>query len=350
MDYSFDNEARMLDDSVSRFVADHAGKKQDLWPLMADLGWLALPFSEEAGGVGLGAVGAMVLMERFGAGLLSTPYIPSVVMAGAALARSPNGADRLSFLIEGRSRPAVACTWERDGARASARADGGNLVLTGSGLLVLGDDDADAVIVPAWTDGAAEPDLFLVPAGKDGVVFTSRALFDGGAARHMELKDVSVPSSCRLNARGEGGALLHAMQDAALLAAAAENLGAMQALFDLTLDYAKTRRQFGRAIGSFQTIQFRLVDLWIRLDEARSLLITATMAADEGHAEARKLTAAAWIQTLWSGRAISEEAIQIHGAIGMTEEYAVGRYVKRILVNELMFGPAEPHLERYASA
>jgi alkylation response protein AidB-like acyl-CoA dehydrogenase len=124
----------------------------------------------------------------------------------------------------------------------------------------------------------------------------------------------------------------------------------MQALFDLTLDYAKTRRQFGRAIGSFQTIQFRLVDLWIRLDEARSLLITATMAADEGHAEARKLTAAAWIQTLWSGRAISEEAIQIHGAIGMTEEYAVGRYVKRILVNELMFGPAEPHLARYRSS
>lgn len=375
MDYSFDSETRMLDDSLVRFVSDNTGSKQDLWPQMAELGWLSLPFAEEAGGAGFGNIGSMVLMERFGAGLISTPYIPSIAMAGSALAQSGSQTERLAAVIEGRSRPAIAGLWGQDIAQFSARQSGdgpgngpgngpgdgagdsagGSFVLNGSATLIPGASDAkiDAVIVPAQISGSSEPALFLVTEGQQGVSFTAQTLFDGSTAQRLTLNDVAVPAAQLLTGQNQGqnqgSSALRAMWDAGLLAAAAENLGAMQTLFDLTLDYARTRNQFGRAIGSFQTIQFRLVDLWIKLDEARSLVMTATMATNDGHEDAHRLTIAGWIQTMWSARAISEEAIQIHGAIGMTQEFDVSRYVKRILLNQLVFGSAERHLQYYRS-
>lgn len=355
MDYSYDNETRMLDDSIVRFVADNTGAKQDLWPQMAELGWLSLPFTEEAGGAGFGGIGSMVLMERFGAGLISTPYIPSVAMTGHVLAQSGNQADCLAALIEGRSRPAIAGLWGQDVAQIMARADGDNFILNGSAILVpgsgdgSGNGDVDVVVVAACVAGSSETALFLVAYGLEGVSFTPCALFDGRQTRRITLSDVAVPATQRLDTSGKGNVALRAMWDAGLLAAAAETIGAMQTLFDLTLDYAKTRKQFGRAIGSFQTLQFRLVDAWIKLDEARSLVMTATMASNDGHDDAHKLTIASWIQTMWSAKAIAEEAIQIHGAIAMTEEYDVSRYTKRILLNELVFGSAARHLEYYRS-
>lgn len=349
MDFSFDSETHMLAESVARFVADHANTSEDLWPRMAELGWLGLPFPEAVGGIGLGAIGTMVVMEGFGISPLSAPYIPSVLMAGGILARNPEQADRLSPLIEGHSRVTAACICRPDDVQAIARSDGDNYRLNGTGILVLGIDNADAVVMPARVESSSEITFFVVPLDSGGVELQAQTLADGRIAARMSLTDVSLTAAHRINDGGDGRAVLGATRDAALLAVAAENLGAMQTLFDLTLEYAKTRKQFGRAIGSFQALQFRLVDLWIKLDEARSLVMAATMAADEGHADAARLAAAAWIQILWSGKAICEEAIQIHGAIGMTEECTVGRYVKRILVNELVFGPAERHLARYRS-
>ncbi|CAM5312996.1 alkylation response protein AidB-like acyl-CoA dehydrogenase [Aquamicrobium terrae] len=349
MDYSFDSETQMLAESVARFVKNHADASGDVWPAIAELGWLGLPLPEAVGGIGLGGVGAMVVMEGLGAGPLAVPFIPSVVMAGGVLARSPAHSDRLSALIEGRSRITAACAADPADVKAVARKDGDKYRLNGTGILVLGADGADAVVVPARLDGSADIALFLVPHDASGVTLAAITLADGRTAVRLGLVDVSLGADQRIDVGADGRGVLAATRDAALLAAAAENLGAMQTLFDLTLEYAKTRKQFGRAIGSFQVLQFRLVDLWIKLDEARSLVMTATMAADEGHADAAGLAAAAWIQTLWSGKAICEEAIQIHGAIGMTEECVVGRYVKRILVNELVYGPAERHLARYRS-
>lgn len=355
MDYSFDSETRMLDDSLVRFVSDNAGSQQDLWPQMAELGWLSLPFTEEAGGAGFGNIGSMVLMERFGAGLISTPYIPSIAMAGSALAQSGSQTERLAAVIEGSSRPAIAGLWGQDIGQISAKATdngaGDGFVLNGSATLIpgAGGADIDTVIVPTQIAGASEQALFLVTTGQQGVGFTAQSLFDGSTAQRLTLNDAAVPAAQRLTGNNEGSNALRAMWDAGLLAAAAENIGAMQTLFDLTLEYAKTRNQFGRAIGSFQTIQFRLVDLWIKLDEARSLVMTATMATNDGHEDAHRLTIAGWIQTMWSARAIAEEAIQIHGAIGMTQEYDVSRYVKRILLNQLVFGSAERHLQYYRS-
>ncbi|MGI6853932.1 acyl-CoA dehydrogenase family protein [Mesorhizobium sp. 1B3] len=339
----------MLAESVTRFVSDHTDAPNDLWPHMAELGWLGLPFSETAGGIGLGAVGTMVIMEGLGAGLLSTPYIPTVVTAGGLLAYCSEQADRLSSLIAGKLRIVAACLHHTDDVPAVAHADGDGYRLNGAGILVLGADEAEAVVISARVEGSSEIGIFLVPLDSRGVEPQVQELPDGRKAVRMSLADISLAAGDRINGQGDGRTMLSATRDAALLAAAAENLGAMQTLFDMTLEYVKTRKQFGRAIGSFQALQFRLVDLWVKLDEARSLVITAAMAADEEQADAPRLAAAAWIQTLWSGKAICEEAIQMHGAIGMTEECAVGRYVKRILVNELMFGPAERHLTRYRS-
>ncbi|MGO4835921.1 acyl-CoA dehydrogenase family protein, partial [Rhizobiaceae sp. 2RAB30] len=298
---------------------------------------------------GMGPVGTMVVMEGFGTGLVCAPYIPSVVVAGGLLARSPEQAERLSRLIEGSFRVVAASLREPDRVETVACADGDAHRLNGTGILVLAADGADAVVVPARMENSSQIAFFVVPLDGSGVELQTQTLADGRSATRVSLTDVRLAVGHRINDCGDGHAVLRATKDAALLAAAAENLGAMQRLFDMTLEYAKTRKQFGRAIGSFQAIQFRLVDLWIQLDEARSLVMTATMAADEGRADAAKLAAAAWIQTLWSGKAICEEAIQIHGAMGMTEECAVGRYVKRMLVNELVFGSAEHHLGRYRS-
>ncbi|WP_274626741.1 acyl-CoA dehydrogenase family protein [Arvimicrobium flavum] len=349
MDYSFDSETQMLAESVARFVKDHTEAPGDLWPTIAELGWLGLPLPEAVGGIGLGGIGAMVVMEGLGAGSLAVPFIPSVVMAGGVLARSPAHSDTLSSLIEGRSRITAACAADPEDVKAIARPNGDHYRLSGSGILVLDVDGADAVVVPARLDNSSDIALFLVPLDGSGVELRAMTLADGRAAARLNMADASLAAAQRIEVGADGRGVLAATRDAALLAAAAENLGAMQTLFDLTLEYAKTRKQFGRAIGSFQVLQFRLVDLWIKLDEARSLVMTATMAADEGHADAAGLAAAAWIQTLWSGKAICEEAIQIHGAIGMTDECVVGRYVKRILVNELVYGPAERHLARYRS-
>lgn len=345
MDYTPGDDLRMVAESVGRFVADRAGANGDPWPQMAELGLPGLPLPDASGGSGLGAAGTMVVMEAFGAGLLATPFVPSVVMAGSLLSRCPAEGGRIAALIAGQARFACALPDGAGKVPATARAGGDGRRLTGRGILVLGAETAGAVLVPAWQENG-EAGFFLLSPDGAGVRLHDMTLADGRRAARMDLSEAAPMT--HLRPEGEPGAILRALHGAALLAVAAENLGAMQRLFDLTLGHVKTRSQFGRPIGAFQTLQFRLVDLWIRLDEARSLVMTATMAADAGAADAARLAAAAWIQTLWSGRAISEEAIQLHGALGMTEESVIGRYVKRILVNELLFGPPEAHLARFS--
>jgi alkylation response protein AidB-like acyl-CoA dehydrogenase len=192
--------------------------------------------------------------------------------------------------------------------------------------------------------------LFLVTLGGCGVAREAYVLPDGRAAERITFTDAEVAIENRVDDHEKTEVLIRAVFDEALLAAATETLGAMQALYDLSLEYAKTRRQFGHAIGTFQALQFRLVDMWIRPDESRSLVTSAAMALADRDPNAGRLATAAWIQSIWSGRALSEEAIQIHGAIGMTHDYAIAGYVKRILVNELLFGTADRHFRRYRLA
>ncbi|HWL30760.1 MAG TPA: acyl-CoA dehydrogenase [Xanthobacteraceae bacterium] len=356
MNSFIDDEIRMLGETVARFTADRAGaaapSADALWREFADLGWLALPYSEEAGGLGLGKAGVFTVMHGHGNGLLQSPYLPVSVLSGGVLARCARGAEPLAQMMEGTLRIApafvVAGTETQAGTpklAATSTADG--FRLNGADINVLAVDAADAVLAAATIGDGGEIGLFLVPLDTAGITTRPYKMIDGRAAGHVTFADVAVPASARLDDDAGARAILDQVRSEALIAAAAENLGAMQSLYEQTLDYAKLRKQFGRAIGSFQTLQFRLVDMWIKLDEARSLVSAAAEAQDDG--ELAALATAAWIQALWSGRHIAEEAVQIHGAIAMTEEYSVGNYVKRMLVNELLFGAPERHLARYRS-
>lgn len=350
MDYILDSELQLLADSVARFAADRReAAPGDDWAEMAALGWTALPFPEEAGGIGMGAVGTMVLIEGLAAARPEADYLASVVLAGGALLASPAHRGVVEAIAEGRARCAVAGL-PLVGARPAAVAEplpGGGARLSGTSLLMLGGRGATQVVVPAQLgEGAA---LYLLDLGAPQLRRQPRPLLDGGAADLLDLDGVEAAPGQRLDSGDAAGAVLARLRDAGLIAAAADNLGAMQVLMDAMLEHARTRRQFGRPLGAFQELQFRLVDAWIKLDEARSLLMTAAMAADAGRGDAARLAAAAWVQSLWSARVVGEEAVQLHGGLGMTEELAVGRYVKRLLVNELMFGGPEAHLTRFAS-
>lgn len=343
-----DDEIHMLAETVDRYVADRAGGRAsggDAWTELADLGWLLLPYPEAAGGLGLGAAGVSAVMQGHGRGLLPTPYLPFIVMAGGALARCPRAADALAAVMAGERRVAAGFAVGRPAA-ITAEPDGAGWRLGGTQPHVLAVDEADAVLVAARPGAEGGTGLFLVGLDLPGVTVETYPLPDGRRAGRVILDGVALPAADRLD-DGDAAALLGDVETATLLAAAADNLGAMQVLYEETLAYAKLRKQFGRPIGSFQSLQFRLVDMWIKLDEVRSLVASAAAAGDGP--EAAQLAVAAWIQSLWSGRSIGEEAIQLHGAIGMTEEHAAGRYVKRILVNELLFGAPERHFARYRS-
>ncbi len=350
-----DAEMRMLGETVERYVAaqkDLAGTAGNRWQEFAELGWLSLPYPEEAGGLGFGSAGVAAIMKGHGNGLMETPFLPFTVMAGGVMARCPDAAETLTTMMSGDMRvapgfPGAGCDDVAGVRKFVASAAPGGYSLSGGEIRVLAVEDADAVLVPASLENSSELALFLVPLEAPGLSSRAHRLPDGRAAGYVSMKNVIVSSTARLDGDIDVLTVLGEVMDEALIAAAAENVGAMQALFDLTLEYAKLRRQFGRAIGSFQSLQFRLVDMWIKLDEASSLVAAAAAARDRQ--EIASLAAAAWIQSIWSGRLIGEEAIQIHGAIAMTDEYVVGRYVKRLLVNELLFGAPERYLDRYRS-
>lgn len=349
MSTNLDDELHMLTDTVARYVANRSGGKAQIendWKELAELGWLYLPYPEEVGGLGLGTAGVSAVMQGHGRGLLATPYLPFAVMAGGVLARCPRGSHALAAVMEGEQRVTAAFAVGAAPTLAAHPA-GAGWRLVGACDHVLSVDEADAVLAVARIGETEETGLFLVRTDAPGVTIMVQPLPDGRKAGRVGFDDVAVATIDRLDEDGEAEALLREVETEALLAAAADNLGAMQVLYEQTLDYAKLRKQFGRPIGSFQSLQFRLVDMWIKLDEVRSLVASAAAAPDRN--EAGALAVAAWIQSVWSGRLIGEEAIQIHGAIAMTDEHAVGRYVKRILVNELVFGAPERHFSRYRS-
>lgn len=338
-------ELSMLHDMASRFAADHAETTdgQSLWPTFAEMGWLGLGLSEDEGGLGPRAVATV--MEAMGRHAIASPYIAGSVIAASVLSRCER-ADELEAVTEGKLRLGVDASLLLPATDTRL-----SVTVTAEGVRVSGEVVAVGWSMPdkvlgAAVDAAGETRLLLLPLAS-AENCRSIALVDGGQGARLCLSD-TVFSPASIIAEGPAcRSVIEAVQMEGLLAAAADNLGAMQALFDQTLSYAKLRRQFGRAIGSFQSLQFRLTDMWIKLDEARSLVITAAEALAAQEPEAKHQVAAAWMQALWSGRLIAEEAVQLHGAIGMTEECAVGRFVKRMLVNELLFGADELHLARY---
>lgn len=365
MDFDFSQEQSMLRESVEKLIAQQydfelrkkyvkaGGFNHEMWRRYAEMGLLGLPFPEAEGGFGGGPVETMIVMEAFGRGLILEPYLPTVVLGGALLrhgAKPEERRDLVARIATGDLKLAFAHSEagaRYDLAHVACRAEknAGGWTLEGMKSLVFGGDAADALIVSARTGGeVAEPagiGLFLVEAGAPGVSRRPYRLQDATGVAEIGFHDTpALP----LGTPGEAFPAIERAVDEALTALVAEALGVMGAMQETTLEYIKTRQQFGRPIGQFQAIQHRAVDMLIAVEQARSMVYYATMmAAAEDRSERRRAVSAAKAEIGRLGRKVGQEAIQLHGGIGMTMEYKIGHYFKRMTMIELMFGDTDHH-------
>ena len=374
MDFDLTEEQRLLKESLDRLIADRYGFEQrkrygqapegwsrELWAQYAELGLLGLPFAEQYGGSAGGPVETMIAMEAFGGALVLEPFLATVVLGGGFLRHGGNAqqcADFLPKIADGSLTFAFAHTERHsrydlaDISTAAAR-DGASWVLDGEKGVVLHGDTADKLIITARVGGARRDrdgvGVFIVDGKAAGVSRRGYPTQDGLRAAEIAFSGVQVGPAGVLGEPGAALPLVERVVDEAIAALCAEAVGAMAAMHELTLDYLKTRRQFGREIGSFQILQHRAVDMLIALEQARSMAMYATMmAAEEDAAERRNALSAAKVQIGRSGRLIGQQAVQLHGGIGMTMEYKVGHYFKRATMIDTMFGDADHHLRELA--
>jgi alkylation response protein AidB-like acyl-CoA dehydrogenase len=357
LDFSLTEEQVLLQQLTERFVADRfpaaerpaheipeAGRNAGNWALLAELGLLALPFSKGDGGLGGGPVETMVVMEALGRGLMAEPVLQEIYLAGLLLARAGGaGAEaRVAAVQEGRGHYALAWAeagrrYRMDSPRTVAVEESGVSRLRGAKTFVLAGAETDGFIVSARDQGGTVR-LFLVEGKARGLRRNSYRLVDGSTAEELELENVvALPL-------GGGLAALEQQADEARFAASAEMIGIMETLFRTTLEYVRTREQFGVPIGSFQAIQHRMADMYATVELTRSLLYRAALA----EADARPAAIAA-LKSFAAARgvALAEECVQLHGGMGVSDEVIVGHGLKRLLVLASLLGDADEDLARY---
>ena len=375
MDFDFSEEQLLLKDSVERLIADRYGDFERrkryqqkpggwsvaMWQDFAGMGLTGLPFEESVGGVGAGPVETMIVMEAIGRALCLEPYLASVVLAGSALRAAASPAQKEALmppLIRGELVLSLAfgerqSRYDLFDVATTARRNGTGYVLDGQKSVVLHGDSADRLIVSARTSGARRDTsgitLFLIDADSSGLDIHAYEAQDGGRVAELTLTGVAVPDGDVLGAPDQGLLILAMTIDHGIAALAAEAVGAMDGLHALTVDYLKTRKQFGVAIGTFQNLQHRTVDMLIALEQARSMAMFAAMMLDAPAEERSKAMSAAKVQINRSARFIGQQAVQLHGGIGMTMEYKAGHYFKRLTAIEHLFGDTDYHLARLAA-
>ncbi len=371
MDFDLSDEQRLLRDSVDRLIQDRYGFEARrgfqtepngwspaIWAQLAELGLLGLPFAEEDGGFGAGPVEVALVMEAFGRALVVEPYLATVVICGGLLRHAASPEQRASLIpaIAAGERIVAYAQVERQSRyslndiETRAEPSGPSWRLTGAKSLVLHGDSADLLLVTARTDGEHRDrhgiGLFLVDPQTAGVTRRGYKTQDGMRAADIEFTGVSAEP---VGNPGDSLPVLERVQDAALAALCAESVGIMTVMHAMTVDYLKTRKQFGRPIGENQALQHRAVDMYVSLEQARSMSLFATMmAAEADPVERQRSMHAAKIQIGRSGRHIGQEAVQLHGGIGVTMEYALGHYFKRMTMIERSFGDTESHLSALA--
>ena len=375
MNFSLNEEQRILQDSAERFVRESCsleqrrrlvssepGYSERNWRRMADLGWLGVNVPETYGGAGGGPVETMVLMEALGAGLVPEPYFPSVVLGGNLVAMAgsePQKQAILPALVAGELKLAFAWVEPQAGydlfdvaTRAEPRGTG--YVLDGAKGVVLGAPTADQLIICARTAGDTRDrhgiGLFLVARGASGVTLREYRTVDGLRAAEVELDNVTVDVGAVLGDPRDALPVIEAVAERAIAALCAEAVGVMDVVVRSTAEYLKTRRQFGRPIGTFQVLQHQLVDMSIAAEEARSMMYVATLRLGERDIElrARAMSGAKHLIGRY-GRLVGQRAIQLHGGMGMADESSVGHYFKRLTMIDIMFGDEAYHLKRYAA-
>ncbi|WFU62612.1 acyl-CoA dehydrogenase family protein [Bradyrhizobium brasilense] len=375
MDLDLSEEQRLLKDGVDRLMREHysfedrrkyrterLGFSEAMWARYARLGLLGLPFPEADGGLGAGAVETMIVMEAFGKGLILEPYFATVVLAGGILRHGANEAQKANLIpaiTEGRMKLAFAYTepqsrYDLFDVETRAKKDGNGWVLNGTKGLVLHGDVADKIIVSARTAGSTrERDgigLFLVDANAPGLMRRGYPTQDGLRAAEISLKNVRIAAADVIGDPACAFPIISRVADEAVAALCAEAVGCFAEMHSVTVNYLKTRKQFGTTIGSFQVLQHRAVDMFVELEQSRSMSMFATMMAGESNViERERALSAAKAQIGQSSKALGRQAIQLHGGIGMTMEYSIGHYFKHVTMIDMLLGDTDHHLQRLAS-
>ncbi len=370
MDFELTEDQRLLNDSVSRLLADRyafdarrgyiksaQGWSQEMWEKYAELGLLGLPFPEEYGGFGGGAVDIMMVMEAFGRSLVVEPFLATVVLGGSAIKYAGNEAQKgeiLPQIVDGSLKLGWAhgeqqARYDLTDVLTTATKDGNGWVLEGAKSVVLHGDCADMLVVSARTGGDRMDKegltLFLVPANTPGVARRGYAMRDGTRAAEISLSTVKLGPAAVLGTVGDAYGIIERVTQAGIAAFAAESVGACEAAHAMTLDYLRTRVQFGRPIGTNQVLQHKAADMLIEVEQARSMAMLAAMMVDEEDAAERaRNISMAKVGVGQSSRFVTQNSVQLHGGIGMTEEYAVGHYFRRVMVFEHSWGDSAYHL------
>ncbi|MDJ0760085.1 MAG: acyl-CoA dehydrogenase family protein [Woeseiaceae bacterium] len=374
MDFSLNDIQSMLLDSVQKFINNdydfdkrqsysdsEQGFSSEVWTTFAELGWTAIPFDEEDGGIGGGPVDLMIVMEQFGRGMIVEPYLANIVLAGGVLRRVATTEQKsrwLEPLIGGELQAALAFVepqgrYDIANVATSASKEGDDWVINGSKSVVFNGGNAGLLIVPARTSGEQSNTdgitLFAVETGADGVNIQSYKTVDGHQAADISFDGVKLPDTNRLGNVDGGFAVLDAVIDDATLAVCAEAVGIMRILTEKTVEYSKNRVQFGVPIGSFQALQHRMVDMFTACEQTYSLLVWASMTASAGGDDAKRAVSSIKYQVGTAGRKVGEEAVQLHGGMGVTWELDVAHYFKRLTAIGQILGNADLHLDRLAA-
>jgi pimeloyl-CoA dehydrogenase small subunit len=373
MNFDYTDEQNMLRDSIAKWVAGEydfdkrreALKSEDAWKknwaTFAELGLLAAPLPEDFGGLGGGALDVNVVMEELGKALVVEPYVPTVVIAANALNNAGSAAQKdehLTAIAGGERVFAFAqaepkSRWSLNDVATTAKKDGAGFVLNGQKVVVLGGPQADHLLVTARTAGgqrdAKGVSLFLVPKKTKGVTTRDYPTMDGTRASEVYLEKVSVGADALLGPADAALPLIERIVDEANAAYCSEAVGCLRMMHSLTHEYAKTRKQFGRAIGEFQVIQHRLVDMFMAVEESVSMALLATLKLDASDDERARAVSAAKVSIGKHGRFVGQNAVQTHGGMGVTDEMRVGHYFKRVTMLDATFGNVDYHLKRYTA-
>ncbi len=375
MDLSYSDEQKQIKEGVERFVreqyafetrrkiaASEKGWLPENWAKFAELGWLGMSFSEADGGFGGGAIETMIAMEAFGSGLVLEPYLPTVVMGGGLLAAGGSAAQKealLAPMIAGEKQFAVAyvekqARFNLADVAVAAKKDGAGYAISGHKGVVYNAASADTIFVTARTAGGQRDEkgitVFAVDAKAQGITRRDYPTQDALRASELTFDNVKVGADSVVGKVDGGYALFEGVIDRSIVALCAEAVGCMDAINKATLEYIKTRKQFGVPIGKFQVLQHRMVDCFTNAQEARSMTLMAALKIDDADATVRKKAASgAKVQIGKSGKFCGQSAVQMHGGMGVTDELSVSHYFKRLTMIETLFGNQQHHLSRYAN-
>ena len=374
MDFSYTEEQTLLRNSVSKYLADNykfdawrkftrndLGRDPAHWKQFAELGLLAAPIAEEHGGLGGGPVDTAIIMEEFGKTLVVEPYVPTVVIGGGFLKYGGSDAQKTEWLgkiAAGETMMSLAFAepkgrYNLADLSTTAKKQGGVYVLNGQKAVVLGAPWADTFIVTARTAGGQRDkdgvSVFLVDKKSKGVSLRDYPTVDSLRASELTLENVEVPAANLIGPADGGLPLVERVADEAIAAICAEATGCMKVLVDATVEYSKTRKQFGVPIGKFQVLQHRMVDMFVQYEQSVSITLMVTLKLGESDADRAKAASAAKVTIGKAGRFVGQQAVQIHGGIGMTDELNVGHYFKRLTMIDTLFGNTDHHLKRFAA-